>query len=157
MEQRLRQLIKAASLTGHDFRRAVTGRSNMPTSDSHEYASAKLRESQQVGKPSFQRAPTIQSLAPQMSTNKGSIPKIGAAMLTERLRTDPLVQYLQKEAAELSTNRDDMQERVDHPASMAENPGPTPEMTKWVERNEKFLEDLFSHRNFRPKHDQKDV
>lgn len=156
MEHRVNQLLKAASMTGHDFRRAISGRSNMPTSDSQGFAASQLKKSQDASKLTYQRAPTIQSLAPKMSTNKGSIPKIGAAMLTERLRTDPLIQYLQKEAEAAATNEADMETRVDHPASMAEDPGPTDEMTKWVGENQEFLENLFSSRNFRGKYTQKD-
>jgi hypothetical protein len=158
MEQRVNQLLKAASLTGHDFRRAISDRSNMPTADSQGYAASKLKASQDAGKLTYRRAPTIQSLAPKMSTSKGSIPKIGADMsMTERLRTDPLIQYLQKEAEAAATNEEDMQVRTDHPAAMAEDPGPTDEMTKWVAENQEFLENLFSSRNFRGKYTQKDI
>jgi len=226
---------KKASLTGHDFRRAISDRSNMPTSDSQGYAASKLKETQNVGKPTYRRSPTIQSLAPKMSTNKGSIPKIGAAMpikpweeavkekidatipkapievgramtgaaiggvgipwlagrpmswrgaaiggaavpalgwaidkyragtmktgaaMNERLMTDPLIQFLQKEAEEAATNEEAMEVREDHPSAMAEDPGPTPEMTRWVEENQDFLGRLFNSRNFRGKYHQKDI
>jgi hypothetical protein len=157
MDHLLQQLLKVASLTGHDFRRAVTGRSNMPTDDSKGYAMAKLKASQNIGKPQFNRSPTIQSLTPKMSTNKGSIPKVGADMSMERLRTDPLIQYLQKEAEQLGTNEGEMRLRTDSPSIMAEDPGPASEMTKFVAENKEFLENLFSHRNFRGKYTQKDI
>lgn len=147
--------LKEAAISGHDFRRSLQGRPNMPTEESTAYASKLLRSSQSVGKPPKFKGPSIQQIAPKMSTNKGSIPKIGADM--SKLEEDPLIMYLKKEAEALQDNESDMPQGEDTPEVASEDPMPTGDMSgRALQEHNDYLSRLFDNTGYRKKFTQKE-
>lgn len=89
-------------------------------------------------------------------------------MASERLLTDPLILYLQKQAAldvadptangesQLSTNIADMKRHPPVPKLVGENPNPTQSLEAATGETYRYLADMFTNSDFRKKYTDKE-
>ena len=153
---------KVASLEGQDLRTKTT---SAPTQDSLAQESRNLRETQKAADFHFNSSPTIQNISPKMSTTKGSLPK----MASQRLLTDPLIQYLRKEAkqdtfeidsgssSQLPTNVNEMERNPPTEKLVAEDPNPDATLEESVPETYAYLRRMFSNSDFRKKFKDKEL
>jgi hypothetical protein len=102
----------AEESTGRDNRQPFAGGTRMPTLDSKSAANrlhnestsnAEIGPAPNMGETDKTGINTLHSQAVKMPSPIGSLPKLGSAM-NDRLRDDPLVQYLKKHAAIIEDN-----------------------------------------------------
>lgn len=103
-----RILVKTAAVGGQDLRSFKPVAGTFPTDDSKGHANKLLNQSQNAAEvgpnPAFTtlkpKGPTLQDVSVKMPSPKGSLPKIGSAggIMDEKIKNDPLVQYIRKEA-----------------------------------------------------------
>jgi hypothetical protein len=131
---------KTASVPGQDLRTPMTGSPKFPTRDSTAFSNKLLRQSQKVGTPGGSSGMSIDQLTPNMGTSKGKLPMLkGAEMNDERLKSDPLIQHLQKNAQALTTNVGD--------GPPTEPVFPTEEVAeKAIDERDRVLKELFKNR-----------
>jgi hypothetical protein len=154
---------KVASMAGQDMRSPA--KVSPPTMDSLGPAISNLKDSQGAAELQFNSKPTIQNTSPKMATTKGSIPK----MASQRLLTDPLVQYLQKTAkldvadpipngdSVLPNNIADMKHSPEVQPRVKEDPNPDPTLEEAVPETYRYLDRMFSNSKFRKKYKDKEL
>jgi len=158
----LDELEKIASMGGQDLRKGFMGmHTNFPTQDSKSLAKGLLNQSRKaaevgpaptVGKLN-PKGPTVQDLTPSFPSNKGSLPKIGGVM---NYSEDPLVQYLKKQAEEMTNINEMPQGDGKEEPQVDEDPEPTEEVTRgFVKKHTDYLGRLFDNKAFRDKFEQK--
>lgn len=143
-------LEKLALMSGMDGRGFSARTTNFPTKDSTSFANKQLQQSQAVAEPAPPKPIGLKDVVPKMPSNKGSLPKLGEADM-ERIKTDPLVQYLkQKHAEAVQDNEDDMKTDAETPTMAESYVGPDRSI-EGVPDTTKYLNRLFEHKEFRKK------
>jgi len=88
---------KTASPSGQDLRAEFKGGTKFPTGDSIEHARGLLQKSQAVSEVNATPMP-VKMHTPKYGTTKGNLPTFKGASMDEKIKNDPLVQHLRKEA-----------------------------------------------------------
>lgn len=141
---------KKALMSGMDGRSFSARTTNFPTKDSTSFANKQLQQSQAVAKPAPIKPIGLKDVVPKMPSNTGTLPKLGEADM-ERIKNDPLVQYLkQKHAEELQDNEDGMKTDAETPTMAESYVGPDQAIEGVVDTT-KYLNKLFEHKEFRKK------
>lgn len=169
-------LKKKASLPGQDLRLPVMGGTKFPTKDSLTGPKSLLTKS--IGSAEAGPSPSIKQLSPGGPTIKdvaavppgapNLMPKVGSDM--SHIENDPLVLYLQKQAAEdiprkvtpekggvLTDNVDDMPTGPEEKERTSEDPHPTEDLHRaGMGYTKSTLSDLFDHTSTKKKCKDKD-